>query len=756
NSFVIEGEGTSEISDLNTGCNNDDGTSYSIRTSLFSPVDLFQDGEYDVQINTSYTSPQYVTANIWIDFNDNGAFETTEQLLSDFVLALTPYFATSMISIPDSAPPGIHRMRVRTAYSTSGIDACNSVNYGETHDYDVNVIAVTCFRPLTVDVSDVTKNSALVTVTPNTKNTGNVTYTYEVRESGKPGSGNTGLAAFGTATTNPFTVTGLQPSTKYTVYVKTVCSSTDSSGWTKSDVISTMCDYPELITAPSVTVCGEQEVDLTAIYDAGTVLWYDEEIGGNLVHTGATFTTPLLTADTTYWVTSENSSVDATAQVGDGVSTGTTNGTFLFNSYGGYKHQYIFTVAELKAAGLTAGDIKGLEFEVVSPGVANRDNFSISLGTTTQNSTTTTHIDNSLLTEVYSNASEIFAVGTHTFTFTTPYVWDGISNLVVQTNWSNEDYGGNSGALMYHSTSQSMTTYTYADNQPATAFLTTNTGSVNGSGSTNTSTDRPNTVFVTSCKSMRVEVKVTVDPKPAFELSTDMVTSCGGGDSEVVTITTNLGGYDTFVWTPSTGVSGDEVNGWTFSSTQEQEYVLSASQSNGICEHLKTVRVFANENPQADATLASTYDLCKNEVAELKALEAVPVDVTIGMPTTTTSATSEMSAYIYSEVYSKQQYIYSAAELIAQGVTTAGYIDELSFETINSGASLTSAEYTVRMMSTPNTTFGTTDFETGNFVTVFSRTNHAHTFQGLQTMTLDSPFYWDGQSNILVEITQEG
>src|SRR5690606_10487154 len=101
-----------------------------------------------------------ISANIWIDFNDNGAFEPLEQLLSDFVLALTPSFAISKISIPDSAPPGIHRMRVRTAYSTSGIDACSSVNYGETHDYDVNVIAVTCYRPTDIQLSDVTKNSA--------------------------------------------------------------------------------------------------------------------------------------------------------------------------------------------------------------------------------------------------------------------------------------------------------------------------------------------------------------------------------------------------------------------------------------------------------------------------------------------------------------------------------------------------------------------------------------------------------------------
>src|SRR5690606_40425952 len=64
--------------------------------------------------------------------------------------------------------------------------------------------------------------------------------------------------------------------------------------------------------------------------------------------------------------------------------------------------------------------------------------------------------------------------------------------------------------------------------------------------------------------------------------------------------------------------------GWTFNTAVEQDYVLSASQSNGICEHLKTVRVFSGKKPEALPTLASTYDLCKNEVKELKALEALP------------------------------------------------------------------------------------------------------------------------------------
>src|SRR5690606_36388753 len=136
----------------------------------------------------------------------------------------------------------------------------------------------------------------VVDVTPNSKNPTAVSDAYEVRESGAPGSGITGLAASGVATTNPFTISGLQPLTKYTVYVSTVCSTTDSSGWRESLPVGTLCNYPELITAPDVTVCGPQKVDLTAIFDSGDVKWYDTVTKDSLLHTGANFLTPELTA----------------------------------------------------------------------------------------------------------------------------------------------------------------------------------------------------------------------------------------------------------------------------------------------------------------------------------------------------------------------------------------------------------------------------------------------------------------------------
>src|SRR5690606_25858993 len=106
--------------------------------------------------------------------------------------------------------------------------------------------------------------------------------------------------------------------------------------------------------------------------------------------------------------------------------------------------------------------------------------------------------------------------GNNTFNFATPYFWDGISNLIVQTNWSNQNTsgsgtGGNTG-LVYHTVSPNRTTYTYGDLRTATQFLPVITGNVAGSGGTATATERPNTVFLATlgCNSNRVEFPITI------------------------------------------------------------------------------------------------------------------------------------------------------------------------------------------------------------------------------------------------------
>src|SRR5690606_18376335 len=66
------------------------------------------------------------------------------------------------------------------------------------------------------------------------KNTGTVSYQYEVRTSGAAGSGTTGLVTTGTSTTPVFNITNLPADTDYQIYVRTACSSSDFSFWKES------------------------------------------------------------------------------------------------------------------------------------------------------------------------------------------------------------------------------------------------------------------------------------------------------------------------------------------------------------------------------------------------------------------------------------------------------------------------------------------------------------------------------------------
>src|SRR5690606_24480175 len=163
NSIIITGHGTSVLSDLNTGCA---ANAYSDRTTTTTAVDLMQGQSYSVQMNTTYSFGSDEYAYIWIDFNNDGTFSSNEKLLSDFPLISTPSFATTTIAIPANAVVGIHRMRVRVVYSPwLTPDACSLEDYGETHDYNVNILALpSCTGPVSAGVASASVTNACASV----------------------------------------------------------------------------------------------------------------------------------------------------------------------------------------------------------------------------------------------------------------------------------------------------------------------------------------------------------------------------------------------------------------------------------------------------------------------------------------------------------------------------------------------------------------------------------------------------------------
>ncbi len=89
---------------------------------------------YDVSVEMSYNAQR---VSLWIDFNNNGLFETSEKLITDLNCP-SSQTTTTQITIPTNVDPGSHVLRVRAAWS-SGYDACAVGNWGEAEDYMVEI-----------------------------------------------------------------------------------------------------------------------------------------------------------------------------------------------------------------------------------------------------------------------------------------------------------------------------------------------------------------------------------------------------------------------------------------------------------------------------------------------------------------------------------------------------------------------------------------------------------------------------------------
>lgn len=81
---------------------------------------------------------------VWIDYNQNGTFETSEEMVSGS--SSSSANLTSTFTVPTSALAGPTRMRVSMKYNAAPT-ACETFSYGEVEDYTVNIggSAITSF-----------------------------------------------------------------------------------------------------------------------------------------------------------------------------------------------------------------------------------------------------------------------------------------------------------------------------------------------------------------------------------------------------------------------------------------------------------------------------------------------------------------------------------------------------------------------------------------------------------------------------------
>ncbi len=104
-------------------------------------------------------------AAVWIDFNDDGTFDSSTERVGTYGNSIQPSTTVQInLSIPSDAAAGRHTLRVVYRWNTAGtsIDPCVSASYGEGEDYTVNILPG---PPTGLAANDITQNSAQISWT---------------------------------------------------------------------------------------------------------------------------------------------------------------------------------------------------------------------------------------------------------------------------------------------------------------------------------------------------------------------------------------------------------------------------------------------------------------------------------------------------------------------------------------------------------------------------------------------------------------
>lgn len=110
--------------------------------SLEGSIDVERYQSYDFEIDVEWGGTLYDEySRIWIDYNQNGAFETSELVFDQGSVSQTD--VTGSIVIPSTATIGVTKMRVQMAYIGQGQadlpENCNDFTWGEVEDYCLTI-----------------------------------------------------------------------------------------------------------------------------------------------------------------------------------------------------------------------------------------------------------------------------------------------------------------------------------------------------------------------------------------------------------------------------------------------------------------------------------------------------------------------------------------------------------------------------------------------------------------------------------------
>lgn len=543
----------------------------------------------------------------------SGNFTDIQVRLGDALIGLTdiPVQAPSAAGVYTSSFGSVATYAAGTPNTTESINAITEANYtGFLSFAESNVCSGTPVPGNTIASATTICLGESITVESQNSTVGTgVSYQWKSSTDGVTYTAITGE-------TNPTLTTTPIDESYYIVDV--TCATGPATGSSTPVQINF---FSSITASTPATRCGTGTVTLNATPSTGAIVsWYADPIGGVVLGTGTSFTSPSIATSTTYYA---SSSIVSPGYVTVGKASTLTGAidqpTAFCNRWPNYWSQTIYTAAELMSAGLSAGNITSMAYNIATLGDAPTNaNFTVNIGNSPSGSFASNAFISTAFTNVYGPVTYTHtASGWQTIPFSTPFVWDGVSDIIIDVKYD----GANS-------INNSRTYYTTTVNDNV---LWKNSYS----GTTTTGTLSKNRLNITlqgetACYGVRVPVVATVTAPPALTLSATSEVICSGQSSPTVTVTTGSTDYDTYTWSPASGVSGDAVSGYVFNPTVTTTYTLTATQTAGtLCATTVDFTVTVNELPSALTITPATPTVCVDSIQMLSATGGNVNNVTI-------------------------------------------------------------------------------------------------------------------------------
>ncbi|MES2388504.1 MAG: T9SS type A sorting domain-containing protein [Bacteroidota bacterium] len=517
----------------------------------------------------------------------------------------------------------------------------------------------------------------------------------------------------GGATSSKLKIASISASTWYRV--KAACPS--SSLFAASNALKAVQADNPTVSASDLTRCGTGTIPFTAT-GTGTIRWTDNAVGGHVLATGGSFTTPTIASTTQYGVFSGSN--EQSGQVGK--PRGSSDGYFLNGTYG-----LQFDV--LKPEGMLLKSV-----DVIAVGAA---------GSTYQirilKSNGTTFAD---VTGVTTAAGGVF----QTLTLDV-FIPTGTGYRIIAPQYA--------GGFGYYRT---LGTTAGVDAFP---FTLKGVVKITNGIQNNTPVSAAPTLLPTyymmfynwnvtyGCYSavQPVTATVTNNPGNSLSVSVNKTVMCAGSPT---TATISSTGYTNFTWAPTTGVTytpGSTTATLNPSSTTTYTFTADDGNPDPIARCAKVVTIPLIVNSVPTLTLVSSSTPCTNNDNSIVASGSSSASLKIGTGTASGSA-----PFFATNTNIRSQFLYTKAEMNAQGFVNSTAINALALKV---GTKSSTAPFTNFAIKILNSSADSLSAATGLLATAGSTivyTGTVTTVLGVNKINFTTPFQWNGTSNILIDM----